>query len=214
VAAEYVASIRTVQREGPYFLVGSCDGALVAFEMVRRLEAEGHRVATLAIVDTWPLENSSIYPLVMLKMWRRGWDARSPAERRALLRRKAAELLSRGATILRPRPEPRAPAVSGARELSEEERQAVWRARLWPGRGFRPPVIDAPIAVLRVREQPYWRVRDDTLGWRERTRGAVTVHVLPGDHFTWSRPPNVAHFSRTLAAYLGAAAPVPPGRGP
>jgi thioesterase domain-containing protein len=202
IAAEYLASIRTVQRAGPYFLGGMCDGALIAFHMTRLLEAEGERVALLAVVDTWPLENTAIYPLVMLKLWRRGWGARSSAERRALLWRKAVAVLDRGVAVLRrpdsaePRPRPPRPAVS---------RQAVWRARLWPGSGFQPAVIQAPITVLRVPEQPFWRPHDDALGWRARTRGAVTVHVLPGNHVSWARAPNVERFSITLGAYLGGA---------
>jgi thioesterase domain-containing protein len=211
LAEEYLASIRTVQPEGPYFLAGSCDGAFVAFEMTRRLEAEGQRVAVLAIVDTWPLENTAIYPLVMVKVWERRWQETEPAQRRALVRRKAAEVIGRGAAIVRARvlgQEP--PAAPPVKPTPYTLRPARWRARLWPGPEFRTPVVQAPIVVLRVPEQPYWRIRDHALGWRGRTRGAVTVHVLSGDHLNWARAPHVAGFSRALATYLETAPPAAP----
>jgi thioesterase domain-containing protein len=202
LAAEYLTSIRTVQRTGPYFLGGMCDGALIAFHMTRLIEAEGERVARLAVIDTWPLENTSIYPLVMLKLWRRGWNARSSTERRALVRHKvSAAVIGLGAAVLRRPPRP----FTSTPEPAAVSRKAVWRARLWPGPGFQPAVVQAPIAVLRVPEQPFWRPPDDALGWRDRTRGAVTVHVLPGNHVSWARSPNVERFSITLGAYLGGA---------
>ncbi|WP_158625188.1 thioesterase domain-containing protein [Corallococcus terminator] len=43
--------LRTVQPEGPYLLGGWSFGGIVAFEMARRLEAEGQKVALLALLD-------------------------------------------------------------------------------------------------------------------------------------------------------------------
>ncbi|MFL6213181.1 MAG: amino acid adenylation domain-containing protein [Blastocatellia bacterium] len=51
--AEYhLRSLREVQPSGPYLLGGHCNGGLIAFEMARRLEASGERVALLALVCT------------------------------------------------------------------------------------------------------------------------------------------------------------------
>jgi thioesterase domain-containing protein len=227
VAAEYLASLRAVQPRGPYFLGGSCDGALVAFAMARLLEAEGERVALLAVLDTWPLENTAIYPLALLKVWRRAWYEMNRTQRRALLRRKAAEAVDRGKGLVLPRglagdrasgasvtTAPSASPVPDEAEPTGVVRQALWRARVWPGEGFQPPVVEAPIAVLRVQDQPYWRIQDDALGWRGRTCGVVTVHILPGDHFNWAQRPHVASFARTLAGYLDPAEPATPDRAP
>jgi thioesterase domain-containing protein len=217
VAAEYVASIRSVEPSGPYYLGGMCDGAIIAFEMARMLEAGRLRVALLCVLDTWPLENTSVYPLVMLNILRRSWRRRSPEQRREAVLRKAAETLRAGAALLHPPvpipvPDPDGGNGNGNGHgaiappmLSGEARRAAWRARLWPGRGFEPPVIEAPITVLRVPGQPYWRIRDDALGWRERTRSSVAVHILPGDHGSLTRSPNVERFSRALAVHLAGA---------
>jgi amino acid adenylation domain-containing protein len=52
MARDYMAAIRRVQSHGPYRLLGHSFGGLVAFEMARQLEAEGERVAILALLDT------------------------------------------------------------------------------------------------------------------------------------------------------------------
>jgi thioesterase domain-containing protein len=205
VAAWYVAAIRTVAPHGPYQLAGMCDGALIAFRMAVQLEAAGERVGVLAVLDTWPLENTSVYPLVLLKIRARNWVERDDEQRRRLLRRKAQEVVERGERLLRPSP----PAP---RTAAQALRRVRWRAKLWPGPGFRPPVIEAPIAVLRVHEQPYWRIRDLALGWRDRTKGVVTVHILPGKHESWMKAPHVASLARTLGAYLEPAPPATPER--
>jgi len=46
-----LAAIRNVQPVGPYSIVGHSFGALVAFEMARRLELEGEEVDALALVE-------------------------------------------------------------------------------------------------------------------------------------------------------------------
>ncbi|MEM9093119.1 MAG: thioesterase domain-containing protein [Cyanobacteria bacterium P01_F01_bin.53] len=47
----YVEEILSVQSTGPYFLGGYCFGGLVAFEMAQQLQAQGHEVAWLTIID-------------------------------------------------------------------------------------------------------------------------------------------------------------------
>jgi pimeloyl-ACP methyl ester carboxylesterase len=51
MAARYVASLRAVQPEGPYQLVGFCGGGLIAFEMAQQLRAEGQTVDLLVMIE-------------------------------------------------------------------------------------------------------------------------------------------------------------------
>jgi amino acid adenylation domain-containing protein len=51
LADVYLAAMRQVQPAGPYLLGGWSLGAPVAFEMARRLEADGEQVAMLALLD-------------------------------------------------------------------------------------------------------------------------------------------------------------------
>jgi len=50
----YLAEIRAVQPEGPYFLGGYSLGGLIAYEMARQLQAQGQDVASLVVIDAYP----------------------------------------------------------------------------------------------------------------------------------------------------------------
>ena len=49
MAAHYLAEIRKVQPEGPYYIGGYCFGGLAAFEMARQLRRQGQRAAVVAL---------------------------------------------------------------------------------------------------------------------------------------------------------------------
>jgi pimeloyl-ACP methyl ester carboxylesterase len=51
MAAAYIASLRAIQPEGPYQLVGFCGGGLIAFEMAQQLLAQGQEVDLLVMVE-------------------------------------------------------------------------------------------------------------------------------------------------------------------
>jgi amino acid adenylation domain-containing protein len=49
-AASYVGMIREVQPQGPYYLGGLCEGAVLAFEVARELQGSGEEVALVVLV--------------------------------------------------------------------------------------------------------------------------------------------------------------------
>lgn len=51
MAARYIASLRAIQPEGPYQLVGFCGGGLIAFEMAQQLRAQGQEVDLLVMIE-------------------------------------------------------------------------------------------------------------------------------------------------------------------
>ncbi|MGB3203984.1 MAG: amino acid adenylation domain-containing protein [Crinalium sp.] len=52
MAAYYIKALKSVQPQSPYFIGGWSFGGLVAFEMAQQLQAAGHEVALVAILDT------------------------------------------------------------------------------------------------------------------------------------------------------------------
>ncbi len=54
MASAYVEMIRTVQPNGPYWLVGYSLGGLVTFEMTRLLQQRGEQVRFLGLIDSYP----------------------------------------------------------------------------------------------------------------------------------------------------------------
>ena len=59
MASQYIQEIRSVQPEGPYYLGGLCMAGIIAFEMAQQLQAQGQRVAVLALLDT-PIPSSTL----------------------------------------------------------------------------------------------------------------------------------------------------------
>lgn len=52
MASHYIAEIRRVRPNGPYIVLGSCTGGLIAYEMAQQLLGQG-QAATLVIMETW-----------------------------------------------------------------------------------------------------------------------------------------------------------------
>ncbi|MBX3304357.1 MAG: alpha/beta fold hydrolase, partial [Nitrospira sp.] len=52
MANHYIAEIRRVRPNGPYIVLGSCTGGLIAYEMAQQLLRQG-QVVTLMIMETW-----------------------------------------------------------------------------------------------------------------------------------------------------------------
>jgi amino acid adenylation domain-containing protein len=62
IADRYVKTIRSVQAEGPYFLMGYSFGGLVAFEIAQQLVAQGQTIGQLLLVDPdLPVSYSRIF---------------------------------------------------------------------------------------------------------------------------------------------------------
>jgi thioesterase domain-containing protein len=57
MAGHYIEAVRSVEPTGPYALAGWSSGCFIAFEMARQLEAAGHDVGLVALIDNQaPLE--------------------------------------------------------------------------------------------------------------------------------------------------------------
>lgn len=80
MAAHYRAEIRRVQPGGPYQLLGTSFGGVVAFEIAVQLQQEGERVALLAMVDTMPPDGPSEAGAgrFVRRDWARGVDTSDP----------------------------------------------------------------------------------------------------------------------------------------
>jgi len=185
-AEEYIRVMRSIQPRGPYFLVGQCQGAYIAFEMTRQLESQGERVGMLGMLDVWPEENTRYKTLFFANLYAR--------KLLRLLRRKVAT-----AAATQPPPTDIKPADGSALAPAAAGRSGnpQWRI-YWPGPGFKPAVVASRIVVFPVASQAFYRKRDKAMGWRNRTRGGVEVEEIPGDHITFLREP----FVKVLAAKL------------
>ena len=191
-AAKYIQAMKAVQPNGPYNLVGHCQGAYIAFEMVQQLEAANEKVAFLGILDTWRDENTRRKGLFLIDQafkWLRALDIRNV--QRAF--RKIILSLSRS-------------RVSGIHTIFPADGQFADGRTLvqkyWPGRGLQSPLCNCPITVFKVKQQFWYRTNDETLGWGDRTNGGVNLIRIPGDHEKFLRAPHVGEFASLLSEAL------------
>jgi thioesterase domain-containing protein/acyl carrier protein len=195
VAAEYIRAMRSVQPVGPYHIGGMCEGARIAFEMARILEASGETVALLAIIDTWVLENTQNRTLWKIdyyfaqtrRLWRTSWKERGAAVRKAVRNR-----------------------LKWWTAVDSGPRKTEWTQTYWPGENFVPDQIQTRITVFKIPKQPFYYHPDPLLGWGARTKSGVDTELVPnGKHNLLLREPYVRQLATALASVLARIRPEP-----
>lgn len=188
LARRSIEAIEEVVPEGPIRLVGMCDGALIAMEMARQLEARGRTPEFVGVLDSFALGTLS---------WR--FRLRRVGSRwryyKGRLREELEARLGRG----RSRPKTNAPLEPVAVEApptapappTDPEEKARTIARLaeinaeWFSQDTPKGLPDRPlfggtVTLFRIEHQPYWRVRDGAYGWRRHAESVEVVNL--GDH--------------------------------
>ncbi len=186
LADAFLAEVRTVQPEGPYYIGGYCSGGRVAIEMARRLGSDGEAVGLLGLVD----------PRVdRPRDWR--WYAGRPAYfgRRAVfhLRRRGFRTAARGLgrlVVQRLTPPPEGLPLDHDRYLDE-----LARAR----RGHALMPYDGDFVVFTSRDYDVPRT------FWEGLAEHVTWEPLPVDHETIFQGDHGAIFAASLSRTLRAA---------
>lgn len=196
-ALDYIAEMKQVQPEGPYYVGGFSGGGITAYEIAQQLQAMGDEVALIVLLDT-PLpqrrplgrkdrlliqfqetrRKGLVYPFVWLRN-RVLWE---------IERRKVTE-------------ETRAAHSFHNAEIEQAFLQAVasYQVKPWSGRIalFRPPLVGTWTVSggkLVNHERSY--LFDDN-DWGQHTP-QIEVFEVPGDHDSMVLEPNV----RVLASYL------------
>ena len=180
IAAVFLRAIRTVQSEGPYYLLGACIGGVVAWEIAQQLLLEGQEVCFLAMLGL-PQQDSKA---------RGGLGPRALAVRELMMGR----LRLYGETFRRLRGPQRfeylRQRISALSQLirrgnwtrgnrAELYREMVTQANLVAFRRYAPRPYAGPVVVFRARRSDG---ADDCAQWRELAEGGVEVHTVSGDN--------------------------------
>ena len=205
MATDYLAALRAVQPEDPYLLGGWSFGGIIAFEMAQQLEAQGQKVALLALMDASALapEQSSaaaIEGTALLALARDfGFDVDDDTFLSDHLSRLAPDeqltyIFERvRATHLAP------PDV----ELAQLRRHLyVLQTNLRARQSYRPQNYPGLITLLLASERSGVVPQDPTLGWGKLATGGIEVQPVPGNHYTILREPHVQVLAERLRAAL------------
>jgi acyl-CoA synthetase (AMP-forming)/AMP-acid ligase II/thioesterase domain-containing protein len=217
MAARYLAEVRALQPEGPYFLGGFSFGGLIAFEMAQQLRAQGQEVALLAILDArmpaagrfqgwWHpvsplriLANSYYWVKDELlqtsvgQLWGRTGRKLRVAARRVSSLLVRPELHSRGKDIV--------DRVFDASIIPEWYRKML-AAHYEAAEKYVPKVYPGRLTLIRARTQPLSRVPTHDLGWGKLAGGGLEVTVIPGNHETVLTEPCVRELAGRLRDHI------------
>jgi thioesterase domain-containing protein/acyl carrier protein len=199
----YISEIRSVQPEGPYYLVGDTWGGLVAFEIAERLQLGGHEVALLSMLDTL-----CPFPPSLSQKVRRNighlidWGPKTYF----LSKVKSVKYRIFGGTSFEVAAAPKA-----HEDLVIEDGLIVDKAL----RRTLDGIVEAHVAYVPVKKvyrgkityflaeggrkvKPY---DDERLNWKN-VAGEFDLHVVPGSHNTLREEPYVAVVAQQLAECL------------
>ena len=208
MAAHYVATITAANPAGPYALAGYSFGGIIAFEMARQLMAQGKRVKTLALLDTYVYPayhhdsafrkkiastkyfiNKLIYALRQTStnkdyfLYRVNYTIKI-AEQAYLLMKYGREKQHQ----LR---------YKQPLKLYQVNSAATNQYQLLP----QPVKID----LFRVKNTTYYMHDTVFLGWKPFALDGVKVHEIAGDHTQIFSPPNDKESARLLQEVLNGA---------
>jgi acetoacetyl-CoA synthetase len=197
MAARYVEEIRALQPDGPYTLGGHSLGALVAFEMARRLTELGASVEWLGLIDA-DLHHSCLRPAARLR-----WLAWKSADLLRAARADPRTRIPRYARKVVLRVAPQAPLAAPQREsqmppLMRRLEDAGWEAF----NSYCPSRYSGAATFFQV-EHRREDMGDPLPRWRRLVEGGLTIERVPGSHANVVAEPNVRVLAERMSAHLG-----------
>jgi amino acid adenylation domain-containing protein len=194
MAEEYVAAIRSANKDGPYHLAGWSFGAVAAVEMARLLLAAGCRVGGVMLLDPpTPTRLHELDPLREILMFARAIGVSFSEEAMAALTAATATdaLIERAeATKLFP---PGFGAIY-AKKLAE-----VYEASILAARAHAPARISARLTLIRASESAN---EVDGDGWDAYSDAPVSVFRVNASHEALLRRPAVAELAALMESIV------------
>jgi amino acid adenylation domain-containing protein len=215
-AAMYRRVLQDHQPAGPYFLAGYSSGGMLAFEMACQLEAAGHKVGLLILVDAGvppralhlqerpPLPPSDYVDHVL--HWVVDDLLASPADLWLGRVKSKARLM---AATLKAHLSSGRDAAARAEVADVRDRLGMWRypteyrkalERRWEEFvRYEPGRFSGPALVLRSRTGRLLRPRRVTTGWEPLVSGRIEQHMVRGSHDNILQEPRVCELARLVA---------------
>lgn len=201
LAENYIQEIQRIQPQGPYLLGGNSFGGLMAYEISKKLTERGEEVALLALFDTLPTSGSDSilayrvpakYRLlerldlqlghVLMVGYRETW---------AYLVGKIKENVAK---LFRPKGKKLFPGQKTTNEIYDANYKAAMNYTLEPYNG-KITLFLANINYMRFYQ-------DIRLNWHKFAKKGLEIHIVPGNHNSIMRAPNVETLAREVEACI------------
>jgi thioesterase domain-containing protein len=185
VAADYLDRIRRVQPAGPYNLLGWSFGGLVAHAIATQLQSMGQRVATLALLDSYPVRKDAA----------RSAHGEDTSRKERLYAGVADESIGAMLDVLRREGD----ALANLKEQHFEAIRAVYRNNVdlmtkYVPQRFRGDML--LFVAARDQAKPSHEI------WRPYVSGRITMHRIDCTHETMMDAQPAAEIGRAVARVL------------
>lgn len=199
IAADYLRALESVQRSGPYHLLGFSFGGLVAYEMAQQLHAAGRSVGLLAIMDVAARWQPPASILKRISFHLRYLLLGQSADRWGYLKQRLVNVVRSACLGPGGRPEDYVLNRLGLSPESQEIARAHWHAY----QQYAPAPFTGRVVVFRSKWQPPTASPyDHSLGWGRLAQGGSEVHELPGTHSELFTEPNLGLLAGALRTHL------------
>ncbi|MDY8134319.1 amino acid adenylation domain-containing protein [Aquimarina sp. 2201CG5-10] len=205
MASHYISEITSVQPDGPYALAGFSFGGIIAFEMAKQLKAQGKKVKTLALLDSYVYPSyyysnpfvkkvvSKLYDIAQLVfMAFNMFSSKNNFKRRShLLKLKVEGLRLR---LKYGREKQQQMQFNRTAKIDKKHQLAFERYNLTPQ--------DIQVDLFRATKNIFYAHDYNNLGWRKITLGGIRKHMVPGNHSEMFLSPAVEEFGSKLQHVL------------
>jgi amino acid adenylation domain-containing protein len=206
MAADYIEAIRALQPEGPYLLGGWSMGGMIALEMVQQLHAQNQEVAILVLLDTVvPARDAEpeneLSDLLLMASFAEELGL-SPDQLDLSLERlsqlKLEEQLAYALDQAKARslvpPDMERAVINGLFQ--------VFKANMLAHRKYVPQAPPCPTVLLKASEHFNGEGDEALERWKKIDAGRMSIHLVPGDHTSMLREPQVEILASHLKAGL------------
>ena len=218
MAAIHLKTIQQVQPQGPYFLVGWCREALLAYEIAQRLEAQGQEVALVAMFDTWIPKFLTRFSGAEARRARRTFEIerlrlhiqnlRQMGFRETMTYTRERLIGAVGDRFrymrwhLSHRLEVTLGSAAPAGKHSQDEMLLVAASH------YQPNAYNGRVLLFRSDKYRTWKYWDRALGWAHLLPN-LQVHEVPGVHDSMLTGPNLPSIAKAIASTVDENIPQP-----
>ncbi len=195
IASFYVEIIQSIQPKGPYQILGSSFGGLIAYEIARQLRASHHTINLLCLLDimrpgTVPLTSEIPVMLsILIELFNREAISVDDIEKLSLKERILKLMSSLGLEAL---------------PFSEQEQIFSTITTHWKALAtYKPKPYDGKILFFEAEDR-FTQNEELSMGatWLELAKSGIEIHEIQGNHLTMLMYPNIKQITTVLDVYL------------
>lgn len=204
LAAHYIKEILTIQPNGSYLLAGLCFGGTVAFEIANQLRMQGHKVALLALFDSYAPKSSFNRPLLPYETLFYRITFHLSNFLQLGLKEKLIYIVER----VKSRFNQIAYKFSLRRGHSLPPSLQYFHAEELNGqllKNYLPQVYPEPVTLFRSSRLIGERYCGHDMGWSQLSAGGVEIHKIPGYFGSILSEPQIQILAEKLRSCIGKA---------